>query len=66
MDTTSLISAFMGAQTGMLQLAVAARLAHMDQQNGSSVVKLIDAAQQNFNPLANVASNIGANLDVTA
>ena len=33
MDTTSLISAFMNAQTGMLQLAVAARLARMNADN---------------------------------
>jgi len=62
---TSLISAFLGAQTGMIQLAVAARLERMTADNSSSVVKLIDAAQQNFNSLANAAAGIGANLDVT-
>ena len=30
MDPTSLITALMGAQTGMVQLAVAARLARMN------------------------------------
>jgi hypothetical protein len=29
------------------------------------VVKLLDAARQNFNSLANVASGIGGNLDIT-
>jgi hypothetical protein len=62
---TSIITAFLGAQTGMMQLAVAARLARMNIQNGSSVVKLIDAAQQNLNPLANVTAGIGTNLDLT-
>jgi hypothetical protein len=66
MDMTSLITALMGAQTGMLQLAVAARLERMNTDNSSSVVKLIDAAQQSIDPLANVASNIGTNLDVSA
>ena len=66
MDPTSLITALMGAQTGMVQLAVAARLARMNADQGSSVVKLIDAAQQNFDPLANVAAGIGTNLDVSA
>jgi hypothetical protein len=66
MDTTSLISAFIGAQTGMLQLAVAARLARTDDQSGSLVTKLIDAAQQSFAPLANVPADIGTNLDVSA
>jgi hypothetical protein len=66
MDTTSLISALIGSQTGMLQLAVAARLARMNADNGSSVARLIDAAQQSFAPLANVAGDIGTNLDVSA
>jgi hypothetical protein len=66
MDPTSLISALMGAQTGMMQLAVAASLARMNADQGASVVKLIDAAQQNFDPLANVAAGIGTNMDVSA
>ncbi len=66
MDPTSLITAFMGAQTGMMQLAVAASLARMNADQGASVVKLVDAAQQSFDPLANVAAGIGTNLDVSA
>jgi hypothetical protein len=66
MDPTSLITAFMGAQTGMMQLAVAASLARMNADQGASVVKLVDAAQQSLDPLANVAAGIGANLDVSA
>ncbi len=66
MDPTSLITAFMGAQTGMMQLAVAASLARMNADEGASVVKLIDAAQQSIDPLANVAAGIGTNLDVSA
>jgi hypothetical protein len=38
----------------------------MNADQGSSAAKLIDAAHQNFNPLANVAANIGTNLDVSA
>jgi hypothetical protein len=63
---TSLIAALLGSQTGMMQLAVAARLARTDSDQGSSVAKLIDAAQQNFSSLANVAAGIGTNLDVSA
>jgi hypothetical protein len=66
MDPTSLITALMGAQTGMVQLALAARLARMDADQGSSVAKLIEAAQQNIDPLANVAAGIGTNLNVSA
>jgi hypothetical protein len=66
MDPTSLITAFMGAQTGMMQLAVAASLARMNADQGASVAKLIDAAQQSLDPLANVAAGIGTSLDVSA
>jgi hypothetical protein len=66
MDPTSLVTALMGVQTGMVQLALAARLERMNADQGSSVVKLIDAAQQNFDPLANVAAGLGTNLDVSA
>jgi hypothetical protein len=63
---TSLISAFLGAQTGMMQLGIAARMMRMNADESSSVVKLIDAAQQSFNSLANVGAGIGTNLDVSA
>ena len=66
MDPTSLITALMGAQTGVIQLAVAARLERMNADQGASVAKLIDAAQQNIDPLANVAAGIGTNLNVSA
>ena len=66
MDPTRLVTALMGAQTGMEQLALAARLERMNADQGSSVVKLIDAAQQSFDPLANVAAGIGTNFDVGA
>jgi hypothetical protein len=66
MDPTSLITALMGAQTGMVQLAVAARLMRMNADQGAAVVKLIDAAQQSIDPLANVAAGIGTNLNVSA
>ena len=62
----SLISAFLGAQTGMMQLAFAARFARMNADQASSVAKLVDAAEQNFNSLANVAAGIGTNLNVSA
>jgi hypothetical protein len=66
MDPTSLITALVGAQTGMVQLAVAARLERMNADQGASVAKLIDAAQQSSDPLANVAAGIGTNLNVSA
>ena len=62
----SLISAFFAAQVGEVQLAAAAWLAHANPQSGSSVAQLVDAADQNFDPLANVANGVGTNLDVIA
>jgi hypothetical protein len=67
MGMVSLVSALIGAQTGEMQLAVAARLASMNNaDNGQSIAKLVDAANQNANALANVAADIGTNLDVSA
>ena len=66
MDPTSLITALVGAQTGMVQLAVATRLERMNADQGASVAKLIDAAQLSIDPLANVSAGIGTNLNVSA
>ena len=63
---TDLVSAHVSAQAGRLQLAVAAQMLRMSADSASSVAELVDAAQQNLDPLANVAAGIGANLDVSA
>jgi len=62
---TSLISAFISAQVGRMQLAVAARLEKATPESGRSVTQLIDAAQQNFQALASVPAGLGSNLDVS-
>jgi hypothetical protein len=62
----SLVTAALGAQAGLTQLAVAGSMLKMTTQNAASVVKLIDAAQQNMNSLANVAPGVGTKLDITA
>ena len=67
MGMVSLISALIGAQTGEMQLAVAARLARMDDPaNGSSITQLVGAADQSTSSLANVAAGLGTNLDISA
>jgi hypothetical protein len=63
---TSLMAALIGAQIGNLQLAVAARLARMNTDNASSVAKLLDAADNSANTLANAAAAVGSRLDVSA
>ena len=65
MDPASLASALIGAQVGRVQFAVAGKLLQSDFANERSVVKLIDAAQQNMDRLANVAAGIGGNLDIS-
>ena len=62
----SLITAMVGAQTGLTQLAVAGSMLKMNTENAASAVKLINSAQQNLNSLANVAPGIGTNLNITA
>jgi hypothetical protein len=62
----SLVTAALGAQTGLTQLALAGSMLKMNTQNAASVVKLIDAARQSMNSLANVAPGVGTNLDITA
>ena len=66
MDIASIASAFIDAQIGQAQLAVAAKLLKMNAEQDASVAKLLDAAQANFNNLANVAAGVGTNLDITA
>jgi hypothetical protein len=61
----SLVTAALGAQTGLTQLALAGSMLKMNTQNAASVVKLIDAAQQSMNSLANVAPGVGTNLDIS-
>lgn len=66
MDIGSVAAAFIAQQAGQLQMAVAAKMLRMNAQSANDVAKLLEAAQQNFNRLANVASGVGENLDVTA
>lgn len=67
MDMVSLASAILGAQTGEMQLAVAARLARMgNPDSGSSIAQLLGAADRSANSLANVAAGLGGNLDISA
>jgi hypothetical protein len=61
----SLVTAAIGAQTGLTQLSLAGSMLKMNADNAASVVKLIDAAQQSMNSLANVAPGVGTNLDIS-
>jgi len=65
MDTASIAAAFVAAQAGQLQTVVAAKMLRMNAHASADTVKLLEAAQQNFSRLANVAGGIGGNLDIT-
>ncbi len=65
MDSADLASAFVSASAGQTQLAVAAKMLGMNADADQSVVKLLEAGQANIDKLANVASGIGGNLDVS-
>jgi len=65
MDVASIAAAFIAQQAGQLQIAAAAKMLRMNADSAADVVKLLEAAQQNFNSLANVAAGIGGNLDIS-
>jgi hypothetical protein len=67
MDVASIAAAFIAQQAGQLQMAVAAKMLRMSAESGAAAnaVKLIEAAQQNFDRLANVTAGLGGNLDIS-
>jgi len=65
MDVASIASAFIAAQMSQVQTAVAAQMLKMNADSAGNAAKLLEAAQQNMNSLANVASGVGGNLDIT-
>ena len=66
MDAAALATALVGAQTGQIQSAVAAKMLKMNADQAASIAQLLEAATQNVNSLANVASGVGQNLNITA
>jgi hypothetical protein len=61
----SIAASFIAAQVGQLQQAAAMKMMQMNANASADSAKLLDAAQQNFNSLANVADGIGNNLNIT-
>ena len=62
----SIAAAFVAAQVGQLQQAAAAKMMQMNANASADTAKLLEAAQQSFSRLANVAAGVGGNLDITA
>jgi len=65
MDVASITAAFIAQQASQLQTAVAAKMLRMNADGAANAAKLIEAAQQNFSRLANVADGVGSNLDIS-
>ena len=61
----SIAASLIAAQVGQLQQAAAVKMMQMNANASADTAKLLDAAQQNFSRLANVATGIGTNLDIT-
>lgn len=66
MDPAAIAAALIGAQMGQQQVATATAMLRMNAAASNSVVKMLDSGAQNFNSLANVASGVGANLNISA
>jgi hypothetical protein len=66
MDPASLATGLMAAKTGQLQMAMAAKLMKMNTDASKSVVQMLEAGQANLEKLNNLASGVGANLDISA
>lgn len=65
MDVASIAASFIAAQAAQVQTAAAAKMVKMNADQGDNIAKLLEAARQNMNPLANVAAGVGTNLDIT-
>lgn len=65
MDPVSLATALAGAQLGSVQMAMAAKMLRMNADAQGAIVKVLEAAQQNFASLANVGDGIGQNLNIS-
>lgn len=65
MDVASIAAAFIASQLGQVQSAVAAKMLKMNADGAANAARLLDAASQNFDRLANVATGIGQNLDIS-
>jgi hypothetical protein len=65
MDVSTIASAFVGAQSGQVAVAMAAKMLQTDAKQASSMANLIDQAAQSASKLANVGAGIGTNLDIS-
>ena len=65
LNDVALASGLIAARLAQAQFAVAAKMLRMNANAAQSAVKVVDAAQQNLDRLANVAAGVGTNLDLS-
>ena len=65
MDVSSIAASFIAAQASQVQTAVAAKMMKMNADASADAAKLLQAASENLNRLANVAGGVGGNLDIS-
>lgn len=65
MDVGALAASLVGARMGQVQTALAADMLRINAQNAASIVKVIEAAQQNIGGHASAANGQGNNLDIS-
>ena len=65
MDIASIAATFVAAQAAQLQTAVAAKMLKMNASASADTARLLEAAQENMNNLANVAAGLGGNVDIS-
>jgi hypothetical protein len=65
MNPATLAAALVGAQLSGAQMAMAAKMIRMNADNAASIVKVIEAAQQNMTSLANVAAGVGQAVNIS-
>ena len=54
-----------GASAASAQMALAAKMMRMNADAEASVAKLIDAAQQNIQQIADTGAGLGQNVDIS-
>jgi hypothetical protein len=65
MDVNALVVAYVGVQSLKVQMAAAAKMMQIDAAMQTSVVQVLNAAQDNMKALAATASGSGGNLDIS-
>jgi len=65
MDVASLAASLVAARMGQVQTSAAAHMLRMNAENAASIVKVIEAAQQNIDKLASAGEGLGANVDIS-